>query len=187
MATKATSGDEVFAIGTRTFLLAQKQLRKPDYKPPLSRAKKIPRTVANHRISDGNIAAIDFGTTSVSLAYTTKGDEKINTIILDAQEKTTRDSNAVLLKREGKKITVAAFGNMARNRFTVMRKAENYDSENIYFERIKMLLRREKVSYSYTPLELIVYHSVCRMLIGRHWLSHSLVRSSTWLKSLHSY
>ena len=187
MATKAASGDEVLIIGERNFQPFQKQLRKPDYKPPLEKANKVPRTVANYRISDGNIAAIDFGTTSVSLAYTTKGDEKINTVILDAQEKTARDSNAVLLKREGKKITVEAFGNTARSRFTVMRKAGDYNSKYIYFERIKMLLRREKVSYSYTPLVLIMYHFICRMLIGRHWLSHFLVKSFIWLKSLHLY
>ena len=114
--------------------------------------------------TSGDIAAIDFGT-SVSLAYTTRGDEKV--YVLNIQDMSERNPIAVLLKREGKKITVVAFGNKARERFTGMRKGANYDSEYIYFERIKMLLRREKVSYSYTPLLLIVYHSICRMLIGR--------------------
>ena len=114
-----------------------------------------------------NIAAIDFGT-SVSLAYTMKGDEQINVLVLNIRDMTKRNLNAVLLKREGKKITAVAFGNEARERFTGMRKGANYDSEYIYFERIKMLLRIEKVSYSYTPLVLIVYHFICRMLIGRH-------------------
>ena len=110
-----------------------------------------------------NIAAIDFGT-SVSLAYTMKGDEHINVLVLNIRDMTKRNPNAVLLKREGKKIIAVAFGNEARER---MRRGANYDSEYIYFERIKMLLRREKVSYSYTPLVLIVYHFICRMLIGR--------------------
>ena len=144
----ASAADEVLVIGSQTFQLVQKQLRPQDYKPPLKRARKVPRTAANYRVTEGNIAAIDFGTTSVSLAYTTKGDEKVNTLVLDAQEKAARDTNAVLFKREGKSISVAAFGNTARSRFTSMRKADNYDQENIYFERIKMLLKREKVSYN---------------------------------------
>ena len=143
----ASAADEVLAIGSQTFQLVQKQLRTKDYKPPLYRAGKVPRTAANYRVTGGNIAAIDFGTTSVSLAYTTKGYDNVNTLILDPQERAARDTNAVLFKREGKAISVAAFGNSARSRFTSMRKAENYDQENIYFERIKMLLKREKVSY----------------------------------------
>ena len=144
----ASAAEELLVIGSQTFQLVQKQLRTKDYKPPLYRAKKVPRADANYRVTEGNIAAIDFGTTSVSLAYTTKGDEKVNTLILDAQEKAARDTNAVLLKREGKAISVTAFGNTARSQFTTARKSENYDKENIYFERIKMLLKRKKVSYN---------------------------------------
>ena len=140
------AADEVLVIGSQTFQLVQKQLRPQDYKSPLSRAEKVPRTAANYQVTEGNIAAIDFGTTSVSLAYTTKGDEKVNTLVLDPQEKAPRDTNAVLFKREGKAISVKAFGNNARLQFTKMRKAGNYDQENIYFERIKMLLKRDKVS-----------------------------------------
>ncbi|XP_011402430.1 PREDICTED: heat shock 70 kDa protein 12A-like [Amphimedon queenslandica] len=140
----ASAADKVLVIGSQIFPLVQKQLRPKDYKPPFSRAKKVPRTVANYRVTGGNIAAIDFGTTSVSLAYTTKGYKMINTFILDVQEKAARDTNAVLFKREGKAISVAAFGNTARSQFTTMRKDENFDQEYIYFERIKMLLKREK-------------------------------------------
>ena len=145
----ASAADEVLIIGSQTFQVVQKQLRTKDYKLPLERAQKVPRKVANYRVTGGHIAAIDFGTTSVSLAYTTTGDEKVNTLILDAQEKAARDTNAVLFKREaGKPISVTAFGNTARSQFTTMRKAGNYNQENIYFERIKMLLKREKVSYN---------------------------------------
>ena len=132
------------AIGFRSIQIVQVRLRKPDYKPPFSRADKIPRTDAGYRVTDGNIAAIDFGTTSVSLAFTTKGDDKVSNFILDTEEKSTRVPNAVLLKKEeGKKISVAAFGSIARSRFTSMRK--NDHSDYIYFERIKMLMKREKV------------------------------------------
>ncbi|XP_019856531.1 PREDICTED: heat shock 70 kDa protein 12A-like [Amphimedon queenslandica] len=138
----ASGAGEVLVIGSQTFQIAQKQLRPQDYKPPLARAEKVPRTDTNYRVTEGNIAAIDFGTTSVSLAYTTKGDEKINAFILDAQDKAARDTNAVLFKREGK-VSVGAFGNSARSQFIIMKKAKNYDQENVYFERIKMILKRE--------------------------------------------
>ena len=163
----ASAAEEVLAIGSQTFQIAQKQLRPQDYKPPLARANKVPCSTANYRVTEGNIAAIDFGTTSVSLAYTTKGDKEVNTLILDPQEKATRDTNAVLFKREGKSISVTAFGNAARSRFTTMRKAGNYDKANIYFERIKMLLKREQVSYIYKVI-LHFYYITFRMLTGRH-------------------
>ena len=115
------------------------------YKPPLSRADKIPRTEAGYRVTDGNIAAIDFGTTSVSLAYTTKGDDKVNTLVLDTETQSTRIPNAILLKKDGKNMTVEAFGNIARTKFGSLRPSEY--SQYVYFERIKMLLKREQVSY----------------------------------------
>ena len=134
------------AIGNRRIEIIQdtSRLRKPNYIPPLSRACKIPHTAAGYRVTDGNIAAIDFGTTSVSLAYTIKGDDKVNNLILDTIERSTRVPNAVLLKKkEGRRISVAGFGDIARSRFTSLRK--NDHSEYIYFERIKMLMRREQV------------------------------------------
>ena len=36
-------------------------------------AKRVPKTESGFRISSGNIAAIDFGTTNCSVAYTTVG------------------------------------------------------------------------------------------------------------------
>ena len=114
-----------------------------DNKPPLSRADKIPRTEAGYRVTDGNIAAIDFGTTSVSLAYTTKGDDKILIFHLDTEAKLYRVLNAILIKKEGGDVSVIAFGGDARKRFAQLKTSEykNY----IYFERIKMLLKREEV------------------------------------------
>ena len=115
------------------------------YKPPLSKAEKVsvPCNDSN-QLNGGNIAAIDFGTTSVSLAYTTKGDEKINTFLLDADEKSARVPNALLLERdENRKISVIAFGSNARNRFSAIKHSIAQDF--IYFERIKMLMKRSKV------------------------------------------
>ena len=137
-----------FAIGFRSIQIIQVRLRKPDYKPPLSRAEKIPRTDAGYRVTDGNIAAIDFGTTSVSLAYTTKGDKKVATLILDHEDKSTRVPNAFLLKKEDDgKMKVEDFGSIARKKFTSMKPDDHHT--HVYFERIKMLMRREKVEILY--------------------------------------
>ena len=108
----------------------------------LLNAKKIPRTEAGYRVTDGNIAAIDFGTTSVSLAYTTKGDDKIQTLFLDTK-KNTRILNVVLLKKEGERVNVEAFGSNAKKVFAALR--SSHYSDYIYFERIKMLMKRDKV------------------------------------------
>ena len=110
----------------------------------LSRADKIPRTEAGYRVTDGNIAAIDFGTTSVSLAYTTKGDKDVLTLPLDTEAKSTRILNVILLKKEGAGIKVEAFGGNAKKKFGQLRSSDH--SNYIYFERIKMLMRREKVN-----------------------------------------
>ena len=95
-------------------------------------------------VTDGNIAAIDFGTTSVSLAYTTKGDERINNLALEINESNEliRVRNAILLKKEkSNKITVEAFGSHATKKFTLTRK-DQY-SDYICFGRIKILMRKK--------------------------------------------
>ena len=95
-------------------------------------------------VTDGNIAAIDFGTTSVSLAYTIKGDERVNNLALEINESNEliRVRNAILLKKEkSNKITVAAFGRDATKRFTLTRK-DQY-SNYICFVRIKILMRKK--------------------------------------------
>ena len=109
----------------------------------MNRADKIPRTEAGYRVTNGNIAAIDFGTTSVSLAYTTKGNKDVVTLPLDAKIKSTRILNVVLLKKDGAGRKVEAFGENAKKKFGQLRPGDY--SNYIYFERIKMLMRREKV------------------------------------------
>ena len=109
----------------------------------LSKAVRKPRTDAGYHVTEGNVAAIDFGTTSVSLAYTTKGDQQVVTLNLDAQDTPTRVPNVVLLKKEGFSVIVEAFGADAKKRFASLR-TDDY-VKYIYFERIKMLMRREKV------------------------------------------
>ena len=110
------------------------------YKPPLSKAVMIPRTEAGYRVTGGNIAAIDFGTTSVSLAYTTKGDDTVSTFKFETEDHSTRIPNAILLKKSGRDMTVIALGSSARKTFASLR--PNEFSEYVYFERIKMLMKR---------------------------------------------
>ena len=114
-------------------------------KPPLSRADTVTRTEAGYRVTDGNIAAIDFGTTSVSLAYTTKGDDKISVfpLGLDTETKSLRVLNVILFSAKGGNVVVEAFGANARKKYGAMKQSDY--SSYIYFERIKMLMRREKV------------------------------------------
>uniref|UniRef100_A0A1X7TPG0 Uncharacterized protein n=1 Tax=Amphimedon queenslandica TaxID=400682 RepID=A0A1X7TPG0_AMPQE len=142
-----------FAIGHRSIQLIPVNLRKPNYKPPLSRARKIPPPKEDsYCLTDElNIAAIDFGTTSVSVSYITKGDKKFSMLSLDNKE-SSRVCNALLLKKEDNgKMKVEAFGSVARNNFITMRSAEHHT--HIYFERIKMLLRREKLVNRDTVVE----------------------------------
>ena len=102
-----------------------------------------PTKEAGNRVTGGNIAAIDFGTTSVSLAFTTKGDDKVQTIAVENEDMSLRVVNVILLKKNEAELKVKGFGMNARKKFGAIPK-DKY-SEYIYFERIKMLMKREKV------------------------------------------
>lgn len=97
-----------------------------------------------------NVAAIDFGTTALSLSYSTKGDaDGIPKTLQFGPDKISRIPNAILLQRgdlEDNKISImkVVLGDVARDKFFKLKAHERKDY--IYFERIKMLLRREKVS-----------------------------------------
>ena len=119
----------------------------PPPKEPLSRAKKIKRLVSGYRTTNNNIAAIDFGTTSVTLAYTTRGDKEVNTLVLNSENQDTRVPNAILLRKEGASLKLSSFGQEARTNYTRMR--PNDRKNHVYFERIKMLMKREEVQYLY--------------------------------------
>ena len=115
-------------------------------KEPFTRATKIARTDSGFPVSEGNIAAIDFGTTAVSLAYITRGDKLehgANTLKLDPDTKSARVANAILLRDNGQSLEVVAIGGTAQTSYMRMRQ-ENY-SKHIYFERIKMLMKRDQV------------------------------------------
>ena len=113
-------------------------------KEPLSRANKVKRLASGYRTTNNNIAAIDFGTTSVSLAYTTRGDKEVNTLVLNSENQDTRVPNAILLRKEGASLKMLSFGQEARTNYTRMR--PNDRNNHVYFERIKMLMKREEVN-----------------------------------------
>ena len=116
---------------------------------PLCRAFKQKRTEADVtwlRHAPQNVAAIDFGTTFVSLAYITRGVEKVNTFKLNSTFE--RVPNAILLKKvDGNKCVVEDFGFNAQDAYCKIRPSQlpNY----IYFERIKMLLERDTFPLTY--------------------------------------
>ena len=115
-------------------------------KEPFRRAKKIARIDPGFPVSKGNIAAIDFGTTSVSLAYVAERDNLehgANTLQLDSGMMSVRVANAILLRDNGQSLEVVEIGGAAQTSFMRMRQ-ENY-SKHIYFERIKMLMKRDQV------------------------------------------
>lgn len=108
---------------------------------PLSRGKAVPKTESDFRASEGNIAAIDFGTTYCSLAYTTRGDEKVSAFKLS--DVFTRVPNALLLRKAGDILEVAQFGYRAQEEYSRLRHTDRLNY--LYFERMKMLLERDKV------------------------------------------
>lgn len=105
---------------------------------------------------NSNIAAIDFGTTHCSLAYTT---EAGGTVSLQLNEIFTRVPTAILLKKKdevfinhqsrtgcsaGVYVHVHAFGKNAQSQYQRIRGSDR--SNYIYFERMKMHLQHDQVS-----------------------------------------
>ena len=113
-------------------------------KQPFLRANRIPQTTPRYPDTGGNIAAIDFGTTFCSLAYTTKGDNSITTFKLGDTHQ--RVPNSILLCKEANSTCeVVEFGYRAASEYLKVAKRKD-SSEYIYFERIKMLLEKDEVS-----------------------------------------
>ena len=112
-----------------------------DYHPNgVRKTRKVPRSDAGFRPASGYVAAIDFGTTYCSVAYTLQGSEEIFKLPLDGPLK--RVPNAILIER--KSHNVAAFGYRAQHKFAILPKEDR--KRYIYFERMKMILYRTQVS-----------------------------------------
>ena len=100
----------------------------------------VPRRGAGFRPASGYVAAIDFGTTFCSVAYTLHKSDETLTLKLNGAH--TRVPNAILIEKESS--TVAAFGYRAQEYFSRLPKKEQ--KRYIYFERMKMILYRARVS-----------------------------------------
>ena len=111
---------------------------------PLVRATKQPRSEAAFRITNGNVTAIDFGTTGISVAYTTEREkDKPNILKIDESQHKLRVCNAILMKSNHLTCEVVEIGEAARDNYIKLRN-QNL-SEYVYFEKIKMLLKRDEV------------------------------------------
>ena len=112
-------------------------------KGPLVRAEKTKQASHVLQRSDG-IAAIDFGTSSLSVAYTTPVTRDIK--VLHLYKSCERVPNAILITadRANNQYTTMEVGHRAQSQYSDLKEnAENY----LYFERIKNLLERDKVSF----------------------------------------
>ena len=101
-------------------------------------AKRIPRKKSGFRVPTGKIAAIDFGTTNCSIAYTTGPKEDPRRLPLNSTF--SRVPTAILFKPDG---TIDSFGFDARSEYLNLDKAERL--EYAYFEQIKMNLQHDEV------------------------------------------
>lgn len=122
---------------------------------PLERAEKVSRVDARFRATDGNIAAIDFGTTFCTLAYVTTQDKNVQALRIDGVMK--RVPTAILLKLEDNKPSkplrpgtqspiykVVSVGYTAQQRYAKLTLVQQ--EEHLYFERTKTMLLHHKVS-----------------------------------------
>ena len=121
---------------------------------PLSEATRKKRSESGYSVNEGNIAAIDFGTTYCSLAYKTKGDRRPITVMhIEHKE---RVPNSILIQENNDGThTAVAFGFTAAKEFLKYSKRCHYQDEYIYFEQLKMLLERDEVSKNVKEIYII--------------------------------
>lgn len=92
---------------------------------------------------DKYVAAIDFGTSCCSLAFSLKGGRSENLEINDNHD---RVPTAILLKKnEDGSVSVVGIGFVAQDQYKSLPPAQF--TKRIYFECFKMQLREEKVLY----------------------------------------
>ena len=77
------------------------------------------------------------------LAFTTRGDTEVNTLILDGIHQ--RVPNAILLRKGASQYRVVEFGYRAQYKLAKMRPSDHFN--HIYFERRMMILKRDEVRY----------------------------------------
>ena len=103
-------------------------------------AERISRKKAGFRVPSNNIAAIDFGTTNCSVAFTAAGDLK-GPHLLPFNDDFHRVPTAILFASDG---SVKAFGYDARTEYINLDDDERLQCA--YFEQIKMNLQHDEVS-----------------------------------------
>ena len=95
------------------------------------------------------IAAIDFGTTFCSLAYTLPHEDTVNFVELNKHQHCTRVPTAILLQKQTvaggtqELMMIRDFGFEAQSQTSTLLNEERPD--HIYFELVKMLLYNDKV------------------------------------------
>ena len=114
---------------------------------PLLRAEKIPKATPDVLQESKCIAAIDFGTSSLSVAYTTPltPTTREDVKVIPLHKTCERVPNAILIVKdqETQDCKTVEIGHQAQSIYSKKKKdAEKF----IYFERIKNLLKRDKVS-----------------------------------------
>ena len=102
-------------------------------------AKRVPRAKSGFRVHSGNIAAIDFGTTNCSVAYTTVGPEE-HPRMVPLNTTYYRVPTAIMFNPDG---TINSFGHDARAEYLGLDKKNKM--EYAYFEQIKMSLQHDEV------------------------------------------
>jgi molecular chaperone DnaK (HSP70) len=129
----------------------------------LSQATKDKKTPDETRPAP-NIAAIDFGTSSVSLAYCiNKGD--VQTLKIDSGD-FGRVPNAILIKKpEGDETEYKtnAFGQRAHSKYRDLHKNDRV--KYVYFERVKVLLKRDDSHVRHKYIYYTVQYIVCPLRI----------------------
>ena len=104
-------------------------------------ARRIPRKKSGFRVHSGNIAAIDFGTTNCSVAYTTAWSRpEEGPWRLPLNTRYYRVPTAILFKPDG---SIDSFGYDARVQYLNLDDEERL--EYAYFEQIKMNLQHDEV------------------------------------------
>ena len=103
-------------------------------------AETVSRTSISVVPTTGNIAAIDFGTSNCSLAYSTGGDDGVNLLTLSSQEGQVRVPTILLVNNRGEPVT---FGNRAIREYQTMEPDEQLKYH--LFERIKLALGPSEV------------------------------------------
>ena len=101
-------------------------------------AKRVPRKESGFRVHSGNIAAVDFGTTYCSVAYTTVGSPGPQLLALNFTY--CRVPTAILFKPDG---TIDSFGYEARAEYLNLDDKDRL--EYAFFEQIKMSLQHDEV------------------------------------------